>query len=188
MNYSLRSSLVMFTIAAIPLSALADEITDAETFLFVQHAESVRLADGTLTLENADKNMIIFADRPHRAAAVVLTSKLIEIWGEGQDSLADDPPNAALVGQSEGKPISMVVELTDPKHGDGSLTFSYTILEGAEVSSLEQSYMVIDSISFPFFKVDGLMNSGSFVTGDPSAIVNLGVDTGANAVGAAAGD
>ncbi|MES0863693.1 hypothetical protein ABLN87_15190 [Ruegeria sp. SCPT10] len=177
MNYSLRSSLIVFTIAAIPLSVSAEDKPEPESYLIVQHAGSATMAGGTLTLKDADANMVIFTDRPHRIAAAVPSADLLKAWVEGQDSFADDPPNAALVGQSEGKPVSIIVELTDPKQSDENISFSYTVLDGPDVQSLTDSYIVIDDSPALFFK--GWADLGSLVTGDPGAVIPFSEDIGA---------
>ncbi len=137
----------------IAASASAEQTKDQASFLFVQRASLATLHNGILTLENPDANMIVFADRPHRAAGVIPSSELLKVWSEGQDSFADDPPNAALMGQADGKPVALVVELSDPRQSGDTLTFSYTILQGSAVPALEQSYLVIDES--PWADIEG---------------------------------
>lgn len=143
------------TLAAgvIAASASAEQTKDQASFLFVQHASVATLDNGILTLESPDANMIIFADRPHRAAGVIPSAELLKVWSEGQDNFADDPPNAALMGQADGKPVALVVELSDPRQSSDTLTFSYTILQGSAVPVLEQSYLVIDES--PWADIEG---------------------------------
>ena len=135
------------------------------------------MKDGTLTLEDADANMVIFTVRPHRIAAAVPSADLMKAWVEGLDGFADDPPNAALVGQSDGNPVSIIVELTDPKHSDENISFSYAVLEGPDVQSLTDSYIVIESSPYYFFK--GWADLGSLVTGNPSSVIPFSEDIGA---------
>lgn len=135
------------------------------------------MTDGTLTLKDADANMVIFTDRPHRIAAAVPSADLLKAWVEGQHSFADDPPNAALVGQSDGKPVSIIVELTDPKQSDENISFSYTVLEGPDVQSLTDSYIVIDSAIGDWF--GSWADLGSLATGNPGSTLNFEDDIGA---------
>ncbi len=139
----------------------ADDNKDKPQALFVQHADSATLSDGTLTLVGVNNHMIVFADRPFRAASVVPTDKLIEVWNKGSDSFAEDPPNAALIGDVNGEATSLIVELTDPNLADGNLTFQYTLLEGQDLVTLDKSYVVIDE-SF----MGDLMWTASLVDGD----------------------
>ncbi len=174
---ALRSSLAALVVGLAPAIATAEEKPAQETFFFVQHAPSASLDDGTLTLHDADENMIVFADRPHRLAVAVPSSELIKIWGKGQNSFAEDPPNAALVGQSAGQPVSIIVELTNPKRKDGNLVFDYTVLEGTEVQSIEQSYLVIDDNPFAeFYKT--MADLAAVSTGDAGQSTQLNGDVG----------
>lgn len=156
---NLRAKLLTTTVTALMLATnataqSAEANTTTESYLFVQHADKAMMSDGVLSLEGPDKNVIIFTDRPHRAASSIPAAELLKIWDEGQDSFASDPPNAALVGQANGDPVSLVVELTNPKVGDGgTFTFDYSVIDGNETAVIEQSYLVIDSFD-PF---DALM-------------------------------
>lgn len=130
--------------------------------LFVQHADSATLSDGTLTLDGVDKHMIVFSDRPFRAAMTIQTDALIEIWNKGSDSFAEDPPNAALVGEVDGKATSVIVELTNPKLDKESLTFNYVVSEGQDSVTLERSYIVLDETFW-----GDLLYTGQVISGDP---------------------
>lgn len=164
MNNSARLLGALTAIAVSSTAALAqstDDKKDNPKALFVQHAESATLSDGTLTLDGVNNHMIIFADRPFRAASVIPTERLIEVWNKGADSFAEDPPNAAVVGEVNGEATSLIVEITNPQLADGNLTFDYTLLEGPDSVTLDKSYVVIDE-SF----MGDLMWTASLVDGD----------------------
>lgn len=151
MNTSIRILGAVAAVAVCTTSAMAqssDESQEKPKVLFVQHADEAALSDGTLTLSGTGSHMIVFADRPLRAASIVPTEKLIEAWNEGKDSFAEDPPNAAVVGEVDGKATSLIVEITNPQLTDGNLAFDYTLLEGADSITLEKSYIIIDDSIF----------------------------------------
>lgn len=123
----------------------ADDKSAPISVLFVQHAEKATLADNTLTLEGADKTVIIFTDRPHRAAATIPVTELVKTWNEGADSFASDPPNAALVGESDdGKPVSLIVEISQPALSESAISYQYTVIEGDDQGAINNPYVVID--------------------------------------------
>ena len=101
--------------------------------LGVINAQGADLAGGKLTLSGVSGNIIVFADRPVRAAGHETTELFISRWGEGKDSFSSDPPNATvsvLGGESDGVTDAVVV-LKNPKLENGNLTFDVDVLEGS---------------------------------------------------------
>lgn len=132
-------------LAPMALAETAEDKTAPESVLFVQHADKATLADETLTLEGTDRNIIVFTDRPNRSAALIPIAELAKYWGEGADSFASDPPNAALVGETEGgDPVSMIVEISDPVLSEGSISYQYVVIEGDIRNAIHNPYVVID--------------------------------------------
>ena len=144
MNTLLKGTVLVSALASMATYAIAESAESEAKALFVQHATSATLSDGTLTLEGIDKHMIAFSDRPMRATLAIPTASLIEIWNKGKDDFAEDPPNAVVIGEVDGKATSLIVEITNPQLADGNLTFNYVILEGQEADKIEKSYVVID--------------------------------------------
>jgi hypothetical protein len=66
--------------------------TDVVPSLIVLNAAGASLEGDTLTLEGVPPSIIVFADRPIRAAGHLLTAHLVEDWDVGNDSFAKDPP------------------------------------------------------------------------------------------------
>ena len=100
--------------------------------LGVINASGATLADGKLTLTGVSGNVIVFADRPVRAAGHETTQMFISRWDEGKDSFKKDPPNATvsvLGGEKDGVTDAVVV-LQNPKLDGSNLTFDVTVLEG----------------------------------------------------------
>lgn len=147
MNYSLRVLAAASSMAILSTSVVAqssDGTQEVPKALFVQHSETAQLSDGIMTLGGVNNHMIMFADRPFRAANTIATKDLVDIWTKGKDSFADDPPNAAVVGEVDGKPTTLIVEITNPQLSGDNLTFSYSLIEGEDSVTLEKSYIVID--------------------------------------------
>jgi len=106
--------------------------TDVVPSLIVLNAAGASLEGDTLTLEGVPPSIIVFADRPIRAAGHLLTAHLVEDWDVGNDSFAKDPPNATVSVFSEDASYvkDAVVVLNSPKLVGDSLTFTVDVLEG----------------------------------------------------------
>lgn len=115
--------------------------------LFVVNADLATVADGKLTLSGVSGNVIVFADRPVRAAGHETTAVFVSRWGDGKDSFQADPPNATIsvLGGSEGGVTDAVVVLMNPKLDGGNLTFDVNVLEGDLKDLKGQAALFIDS-------------------------------------------
>jgi len=120
--------------------------------LFVLNSRGVSLKDGKLVLTGVTPNSIVFADRPVRAAGHELTAHIIEHWGSGKDSFAENPPNATVSGFSKtGSNIrDAVVVLKSPKLEGDTLTFDVDVLEGDLAGADGAAAVFIDLIGRPF--------------------------------------
>lgn len=100
--------------------------------LGVVNADGATLADGKLTLTGVSGNIIVFADRPVRAAGHETMDLFLSRWGDGKDSFAKDPPNATIsvLGGSDAGVTDAVVVISNPKLDGGNLTFDAKVLEG----------------------------------------------------------
>jgi hypothetical protein len=116
-------------------SPVASPVAEGEdgSDLFVQSFQSGTLAPKpgeagvyTLTLEGATTHTVYFSDRPARRVGLVPTAALLEQLG----FTPADPPNAALVAQTEAGEEVVVVELFDPRSDEaaGTLTYDARIL------------------------------------------------------------
>lgn len=100
--------------------------------LGVINSDSASLEGNKLTLTGVSGNVIVFADRPVRAAGHETTELFISRWGDGNDSFSKDPPNATvsvLGGEKDGVTDAVVV-LKNPKLDGGTLVFDVDVLEG----------------------------------------------------------
>ncbi len=81
----------------------------------------------TLTLDDVDRNAIVFTDRPTRDAGAMPVKHLVKHWEKL--GLADDPPNAAIsVIDGKGRGTASTYTLTDPKLDGKELSFTATPL------------------------------------------------------------
>lgn len=75
----------------------------------------------TLTLTDAAAQTVFFSDRPERVVGTVATGKFV-------DSRAfdpSDPPNAAIVAQTNAGEDTLVVELTNPRYDEAARQATY---------------------------------------------------------------
>ena len=55
-----------------------------------------------------------FSDRPYREVGRATTADFIDVWQKGENSFAEDPPNAGLVCSTGSEDVARLVELSDP--------------------------------------------------------------------------
>ena len=125
--------------------AAADEIEA----LFVQSAKGMAYENGRLTLNGIAPTTLMFADRPQRVTGHVPTEEFLDSWGEGDDSFADDPPNAVLSTFSDQEVNDVVVVLQDPLLEGEQFSYQVEILDGEMPASGGASSLFIDMIGRP---------------------------------------
>ena len=118
----------------VPLQKTIGEVSNPAPVasLGVVNARSATLADGKLTLSGTVGNIIVFADRPVRAAGHESTEMFVSRWTEGKNSFKSDPPNATIsvLGGDKDGVTDAVVVLKDAKLDGDTLTFDVDVLEG----------------------------------------------------------
>lgn len=117
--------------------------------LFVQSAHSMAYENGQLTLGGIAPTTIIFSDRPDRITGHIPLEEFVDSWGEGDDSFADDPPNAALSIFTEDEIHDVVVVLGNPQLEGSQLSYSVDILDGEMPANGGPSSLFIDTIGRP---------------------------------------
>ena len=88
--------------------------------LYAQSAQGMAYDDGLLTLQGIAPSTIIFSDRPDRVTGHQPTQEFYDSWDEGDDSFADNSPNAVLSIFTEDEIHDVVVVLSEPALGWGS--------------------------------------------------------------------
>ena len=84
--------------------SLPKEDTETPSWLYVIRADRATLAEGNslLALEGIDPDILAFTDRPYREHKIITWDEFAELWGEGEGSFADVPPNVVLSGTAMG--------------------------------------------------------------------------------------
>jgi len=118
---------------------VAAEEADFEVveYQFVQHAESVTLEDGLLTLEGIGEDVLYFSDRPHRIVGRETVEWFVDAWDEGEESFAESPPNAVLTVKKEQELVDLTVVLKHPVLTDRTLVYSVEVLDGPKAGDPE---------------------------------------------------
>jgi hypothetical protein len=129
--------------------AQADEIEA----LFVQSAAGMAYENGRLTLKGVAPTTLLFSDRPQRVTGHVPTEEFLDSWGDGDDSFADDPPNAVLSIFSEDEVNDVVVVLQDPALDGDRFSYQVEILDGEMPAGGGASSLFIDVIGRPLTPV-----------------------------------
>jgi hypothetical protein len=132
-----------------------DQIAQANEIeaLFVQSAAGMAYERGRLTLNGVGPTTLLFSDRPQRLTGHVPTEEFLDAWGDGDDSFADDPPNAVLSVFSEDEVNDVVVVLRDPVLDADRFSYQVEILDGEMPASGGASSLFIDVIGRPLTPV-----------------------------------
>ncbi len=122
--------------------------------LYVQTAHGMTYDDDKLTLHTVAPSTLFFSDRPDRVTGHVSSDEFVQTWGDGEDSFASNPPNAALSIFGDGEEIhDVVVELYEPVLAGGDLTYRVNVLDGELPASGGPSSLFIDVIGRPLSPV-----------------------------------
>lgn len=150
-RFSRRSALAAAALAGVGGAALATRgvaaqdgtpspVAEAVSYLFVQSGFTSGILDQAtegvqswlLVLQGAPAQTVFFSDRPARIAGAISTERFLEIL----DFSTDDPPNAALVIDTDEGADVVILELTDPVYDPVAATLTY-ITKILEVDVLE---------------------------------------------------
>jgi hypothetical protein len=147
MRYAMKKTLIVgFMLTAIATAATADHVIDEgenPRFLFVMSAQSGSFDGETLTLHGVP-SVVYFSDRPYRIAGHLSLQEFAELWGEGTDNFAGDPPNATLSILGEDGDGNNVIVLKNLLLVENRVAFEITILKGEVPASFEASSLFID--------------------------------------------
>ena len=123
--------------------------------MFVQSAHGMTTSDGTVTFHGPARATLFFADRPQRVVGHMHTSKFVNEWGEGENSFAEDPPNAVVsfLGEGDAVPEEVTVELRDPRLTEDTLIYQVVVLDGKLPARAGPCSLFIDPIGRPLSPV-----------------------------------
>jgi hypothetical protein len=118
--------------------------------MFVQTADGVRRGeDGTMTLIRLAPATLYFSDRPDRLVGHLSAQHFIDLWEEGENSFAKDPPNAVLAFPNGGGLSDTVVILRDPKLEGDQITYKVDVLEADLPDEAGACTLFIDPLGRP---------------------------------------
>ena len=145
---TLRYPLVVAMILA---ASCGDSENQGPEYLFVQTSDGATLTDSTLTLTGISPTTGWFTDRPYRAAGQIPTEKFLILWEAGDDSFADDPPNADLTCTVDGEVVNYFVEVRSPRLDGDDLIYEVRALDGSSapiepVACSDTAHLFIDSL------------------------------------------
>jgi len=123
--------------------------------LFVQSARGLTTSNGSVIFHGLAHSTLFFADRPQRIVGHLTSRKFVDQWGEGEDSFADDPPNAVVSFLEDGDtvPEEVTVVLHDPQLDGNTLTYKVEVLDGTLPVSSGPCSLFIDPIGRPLTPV-----------------------------------
>ena len=130
----------------------AEKLAEIEA-MFVQTAGAVRCADGELLLDGCSPSTLYFSDRPQRIVGHLHTAEFVNLWTEGDNSFAADPPNAVLAFIDDDTAEDVVVVIRDPRLEDGTLRYAIEVLEGQAPASAGPCTLFIDPFGRPLSPV-----------------------------------
>jgi hypothetical protein len=130
------------------------QLEDMEA-LFVQTAASMISDRGTITLHGLSPSTLYFADRPQREVGHMLSRQFVANWAAGDNSFAEDPPNAVLSFAEPGDrtPGDAVVAIQDPHLDGDALTYSIKLLDGTVPAAAGPCALFIDPMGRPLSPV-----------------------------------
>src|SRR4249920_1175361 len=123
--------------------------------MFVQCAHGVTTSDGTMTFHGPAHSTLFFADRPQRVVGHMHTRKFVNEWGEGENSFAEDPPNAVISFLEEGDtvPEEVTMVIRDPQMTGDTLTYKVEVLDGTLPATAGPCSLFIDPFGRPLSPV-----------------------------------
>jgi len=143
----------IFVIVVLFVTLISSAVAEEETcdMLFVQDAKAMTFDGNRLTLKEANPNIIFFCDRPVRTAGHLTRDAFMKLVTEGENSFADNPPNAAVsIIDAKGEVTEVVVTLSKrPLVSANDMVFPIKVLEGELPNAGETVIMFIDPIGRP---------------------------------------
>lgn len=119
--------------------------------LFVLDAKGVELNKDSVILKDPNDHLIFFCDRPAREAGFLTWDAFMNSVTSGENSFAENPPNAALtVVDKEGQIHELILFLMDePIKAENKITFPVEYIIGGPYAIDGKVVMFIDPIGRP---------------------------------------
>jgi hypothetical protein len=128
---------------------------DSIEALFVQSANGLTTSKGSVTFHGLAHSTLFFSDRPKRVVGHLTSRKFVEQWGDGEDSFAQDPPNAVVSFLEDGDtvPEEVTMTISDPQLNGDTLTYKVDILDGMLPTRAGPCSLFIDPVGRPLSPV-----------------------------------
>lgn len=130
------------------MDANNDRVNEIEA-MFVQTAEAARSGPGTLTLLRIAPSTLYFSDRPQRIVGHLTAEHFIDLWDQGENSFAADPPNAVLAFLDREGMADSVVILRDPNLEGNQITYHVDVIEAELPKESGPCTLFIDPLGRP---------------------------------------
>jgi hypothetical protein len=132
----------------------AQHLEDIES-LFVQTAAGLASDGSEMTLRMISPSTLYFADRPQRDVGHMSSEHFVNVWNEGENSFAEDPPNAVVsyLDPSHKFPEDTVVMLSEPRLEGSDLIYAIEILDGTLPKESGPVALFIDPFGRPLSPV-----------------------------------
>jgi hypothetical protein len=130
------------------------QLEDMEA-LFVQTAASMTSDGRRITLQGLSPSTLYFSDRPQREVGHMPSRQFVDVWGEGDNSFAANPPNAVLSFAEPGDrlPEDAVVVIQAPQLDGDVLSYSIKLLDGTVPNATGPCALFIDPFGRPLSPV-----------------------------------
>jgi hypothetical protein len=152
-NLEVKLMKSIFVIVLLLVILISPASAEEETcdMLFVQDAKAMTFDGSRLTLKETNPNIIFFCDRPVRTAGHMTRDAFMKLVTEGENSFADNPPNAAVsIIDAKGEVTEVVVTLSKrPLVNGNDMVFPIKVLEGELPNAGETVIMFMDPIGRP---------------------------------------
>ena len=126
-----------------------EELDEIES-MFAQTAPRAASDGERLTLEGVTPATLFFSDRPQRVVGHLSTEDFVGLWGDGENSFAEDPPNAVVAYlEPEDDAPRTLSSTARPKAIDGSVSYAIEVLEGSVPSVTGPVSLFIDPLGRP---------------------------------------
>ena len=122
---SMNTTSLLVALLVVLLSGCANSKDTETSYLFVQQAGEAEITESTLILRAAREQVAWFTDRPVREAGQIPTEEFPHLWDKGENSFADDPPNADFTCTRDAEVFQSVLRLTNPLYDPANRTFTY---------------------------------------------------------------
>ena len=119
--------------------------------LFAQTARELTTDGDRVTFHGLSPATLYFSDRPQRVVGHLSTRQFVDLWNEGDNSFAADPPNAVIsfVEVGDQTPEDAIVVLKDPQLDSDKITYTVEMLEGSLPDKGELCSVFIDPFGRP---------------------------------------